>query len=342
MIGMLTFINPPRRAKTTRVRRRRKGATAREGKEKVMARKTRVRRRVRRSRRRSTPTIHRRRRRRVTVSNPAPVRRRRRRSRKNPLFRSRRTGKFKGSAPGKRLHRRRRRPHYWHNPKRRRSGRRYRRNPGTGRRRIALLSNPVNAVMQVVKEAFSGDTLEQVFQTGLGFGAAAAGQRFVTRKLFPGLNTDVGRVGVTFGVSLIETLLLSFFGQSRMAVRALTGGLLATAWQGASEWLPASVKDFVPTLGDNEDAEFRQAIEQEVLREIRGGSSDEGMSVYLTPAGVSDTYLQPAGSSAYLTQSEADRAAGMSVYLTRKEVEATSGMGDSDGEFGRGGMPERF
>ncbi len=67
-------------------------------------------------------------------------RRKRRRSRRNPLFKSRLTGRFKGRGPGRQMHRRRRRPHYWHNPvvpvswnprKRRGSRRRrsYRNNP---------------------------------------------------------------------------------------------------------------------------------------------------------------------------------------------------------------------
>ena len=84
----------------------------------------------------------RRRRRRSYRRNPVlpiswnPRRRRRRRSRRNPLFRSRRSGRFKGRAPGRRLHRRRRSPHYWHNQgvtggflnNGRRRRRRYRRN----------------------------------------------------------------------------------------------------------------------------------------------------------------------------------------------------------------------
>ena len=86
----------------------------------------------------------RRRRRRSYRRNPVlpiswnPRRRRRRRSRRNPLFRSRRSGRFKGRGPGRQLHRRRRRPHYWHNQgiqggflnngRRRRRRRSYRRN----------------------------------------------------------------------------------------------------------------------------------------------------------------------------------------------------------------------
>lgn len=358
MIGMLTFLNPPTR-KGARVRVRRRGRkTAREGKEKVMAR-TRVRRRGRRVRR-SVPVIRRRRRRvtKVRVSR----RRRRRAARKNPLFRSRRSGKFKGRGPGRRLHRRRRSPHYWHNPpirrrrrrharrnpvvRRRRSSRRYRRNPGTValRRRVSL-SDPIGSVMAVFKEAFSKETLMAAVQSGIGFGGTLGGSKLIFNS-FAMLNTPIGRVGTNFVVTVLETLLFGAVGGAKLGARVLTGGLLATIWQGVSEAVRGTpAAQWVPTLGEGpEDAEFRRAIEGEVLRELRGGrrAGPDGMSIYLKPAGIN--YVPAAGTNAYLTGREADKLAvgGVNAYMTERELDRATGMGDSEGEFGSASAPERF
>lgn len=197
------------------------------------------------------------------------------------------------------------------------------------------------------------DTFESMFQTGIGFGATAGGARFVYRGLLTGLNTPIGRVGTHLGVTLIETLVLGYIGGPRFATRALTGGLLATGWQGLTELVSGTpAADYIPTLGEGaETEEFRKAIEQEVLKEIRGGgvsgySQDrDGMSIYLQPAGVSETYLSPAGASAYLTEGEAERAehnVGVSAYLTEGEVDRITGMGDAETEFSSESAPERF
>lgn len=190
------------------------------------------------------------------------------------------------------------------------------------------------------------DSVETVFQAGLGFGAALAGSRLVYRKVLPVLDTPVGRVGTHIGVSVLETVLAGYVGGSRLATRVLTGGLLATLWQGLTEILPSEAKEFIPTLGDSESPEFRRAIETEVLRELRGGGGDGGgMSTYLQPAGVSQSYLQSAGSSAYLTGREGMNLerSGVSAYLTERElVAAEGGMGSSDTEFGGRSLPERF
>lgn len=212
------------------------------------------------------------------------------------------------------------------------------------------MSNPLDAVTKIFKDAFSMDTLEAVFQSGIGFGVAAGGARFVYRGLITDLNTPVGRVASHLGVTIAETLLLGYIGGPKMGTRALTGGLLATAWQGLTEAVadtPAA--EYIPTLGEGPSSEeFRQAIESEVLKEIHGARrGGEGMSIYLQPAGVSDTYLSPAGASAYLTEREVQRAenrpVGMSAYLTEREAErAQAGMGQEDGEFGSSLLPEAF
>lgn len=78
---------------------------------------------------------HRRRRSRRVRRNPVlpiswnPTRRRRRRTRRNPLFLSRRGFSGRKHKGYRRLHRRRRSPRYWHNPRKRRHSRRYRNNP---------------------------------------------------------------------------------------------------------------------------------------------------------------------------------------------------------------------
>jgi hypothetical protein len=238
------------------------------------------------------------------------------------------------------------------NPRRRR--RSARRAAYSSRRRVRLHRNPVEGIMDSLQEAFSMDTLTSVFHTALGFGGTAIGSRLIMKKVIPVLGTTpVGRIGTTFGTAVLGGMLLGMVGGKDLGIRATTGGLLTSLWQILTEVLPAEAKEFVPTLGDAESDQFRKAIEQEVLREIRngGGGSEDGMSVYLQPAGVSETYLQPAGSSAYLTSKEAMRdveqgyadggAPGVGAYLTSNEVVRTEGMGQYESEFGRS-QGERF
>jgi len=186
------------------------------------------------------------------------------------------------------------------------------------------------------------DSLVSMAQTGLGFGLTAGGSRLVYRQLFVQLDTPIGRVGTNLAGALIQTLVLGMIGGTKLATRALTGGLLAAGWQGLTEAVrDTQAAQWIPTLGEDADtASFRKALQREVLREISGGrrAGAEGMSVYLQPAGVSETYLQPAGSAAYLTQQEI-RNANLGAYLTQKEV---TGLGDSESEFSAGSAPERF
>jgi hypothetical protein len=320
-----------------------------------------VRRRVRRRTSNANPKRRVVRRRRAV--NNAPRRRvRRRRIQSNMKGWFKRRGKrwgrrgiarrFRG---GKRYTRPRRRRVLQNNPpKRRRSSRRrrsYSANPG--RRRVRLLANPIGAITDIFEEAFSGETLETVFHTGLGFGGTLVGSRLIYKQLITGLgDSALGRIGTTLGVSILGGALLGMIGGPKLGVRALGGGMLATLWAGLSEAVKdTKAADWIPTLGEGpESAEFRQAIEAEVLKELRGGGmsqdgeeTEEGMSVYLQPAGVSETYLSPAGSQTYLTSGEAERSAGMATYLTRQNVVASeAGVGDSDSEFGGESLPERF
>lgn len=234
------------------------------------------------------------------------------------------------------------------NPIRRRRGsrRRYRRNPGSiALRRRVSLSDPIGSVMGVFKEAFSKDTLMAAVQSGLGFGGTLGGSKLLFNS-FAMLNTPVGRVGTNLVVTILETLLFGALGGARLGARVLTGGLLATIWQGVSEAVRGTpAAQWVPTLGEGpEDAEFRRAIESEVLRELRGGGSysDEGMSIYLQPAGVN--YVPAAGANAYMTGREADKLASqnMSAYMTGRELDRTTGMGDAEEEFSASSAPERF
>jgi len=300
----------------------------------------------------------------------------RRRRRANPLYRAR-SGRFTARHTGRRL--RRVRPRGWRvneNPRRRvrrrkrrdtadnprvrhrRPRRRGRRNPvyysdnarRRGRRMVRLLDNPLEALKAAFTEAFSGDTIETVFHTGLGFGGTLVGSKLIYKTLITAVDTPIGRVGTTLGVGILGSALLGMVGGPQLAVRALAGGLLATVWQGVSEVVRGTkAADWVPTLGEGpESEEFRKAIEAEVLKEIRGGGGGarrtaEGMSVYIQPAGVSEYYLTPAGQQAYLTANEAEKAAGMQTYLTQREVEmAAAGVGDTDSEFGGKNLPERF
>lgn len=319
-------------------------------------------------RRRATANAPRRRRshrrRRVAQNAPRRIRhRRRRRTVSNARGWFGRRGKRYGRRGiarrfhgGKRYTRpRKRRRVMQDNPPRRRRRRSHRRrrsySANPGRRRVRLLANPIAAITDIFEEAFSGETLETVFHTGLGFGGTLVGSRLIYKQLLTGLGeSPFGRIGTTLGVSILGSALLGVVGGHKLGVRALGGGLLATLWQGITEAVHGTkAADWIPTLGEGpESAEFRKAIESEVLKELRGGGmsqDDEGMSVYLQPAGVSETYLTPAGSQAYLTSREAEKdvRGGMSAYLTSRNVEASeAGVGDTDSEFGGNSLPERF
>ena len=244
--------------------------------------------------------------------------------------------------------------------------RKARRNPSgkVYRRRYNLMNNPLTALTDTLKEAFSGETLETVFHTGLGFGGTLVASRLIYRQLITGLgDSAVGRVGTTAVAGVLTSALLGTIGGKGLGVRALMGGLLATLWAGVSEVVKdTDAAEWIPTLGEGESEEFRKAIEQEVLRELKGGGvshheaegegqseaeyDEEGMSYYLSPAGAQE-YQAPAGSEAYLTSQEAEAAEdaphGMEAYLTSREVVAAeAGVGQSDSEFGPAGMPERF
>lgn len=189
------------------------------------------------------------------------------------------------------------------------------------------------------------ETIKSTLQMGLGFGITAGGSRLVYRQLLTGLDTQVGRVGTNLAAALLQTLVLGLIGGPTLATRALTGGILATVWQGLTEAVrDTKAAEWIPTLGEDADSSsFRKALQREVLREISGGSraGAEGVSVYLQPAGVSERYLSPAGTHAYLTEGEASRA-NMGAYLTQREVDKVTGMGDAEGEFSASSAPERF
>ena len=199
--------------------------------------------------------------------------------------------------------------------------------PRRYRRRRMIHDNPVAAITGVFEEAFSPESLELVFHTGLGFGGTLVGSRLIYKQLIPAIDTPVGRVGVHAAGALASGMLLGAVGGPVLGARALTGGLLATLWQLVSEAVRGSkAQDWVPTLGESPEVEaFRKAVEQEVLKEIRSG-----VSGYLPPAG-SEAYLTPAGSEAYLTEREAE--GGMSAYLTDTEAARTV-VGVGSHEFG--------
>lgn len=204
----------------------------------------------------------------------------------------------------------------------------------------------MGAITGVLKEAFSKESLETAIQGTLGFAGALGGSKLVYRTLIPALDTQFGRPLVTLLATIVETLVGGWVGGSRFGARVLVGGLIGTVWQGVSEAIRGTkAADWVPLLGEGpEDAAFRRAIEQEVLRELKGGSNADGMSIYLRPAGVQ--YVRPAGSQAYLTGREAQRLennpAGVGAYMTQRELDQTSGMGDAEGEFSAASAPERF
>lgn len=310
--------------------------------------------------------VVRRRRRRARRYDDNPRRRVSRRRRRNPsgyirirrrwrpitrYARRSRRGRIRSFRFPRTYRRRRRARRYYDNPPRRRRvhrRRRYASNPRRySRRRFRLLANPIDAIKSAIEDAFSMDTLETLFHSALGFGGTAVASRLLYKKVIPAIGESaIGRVATTFGTSVLGSGLLAMLTKnSTMATRFMAGGMLTTLWQLLSEILPDEAKEFVPTLGDNESPEFRRAIESEVLKELRRSgvsATDEGMSVYVQPAGVEEVYVTAAGTEAYLTERETERA-GVSGYLTEREAEAAvAGVGEPYDEFSAKSLPERF
>lgn len=271
----------------------------------------------------SFPKRYRRSRRRRVLSNPVVVSNpRRRRARRNPRA-SRRS---------------------------RRSYRHVRRNPAASYR---LSSDPIAAIKNALMSAFSMDTVETVVQMGVGFGGALTMTKMGIASFWP-VGTPVPVYAPPL-VTVVSTALLtglsSLLKNPKLSARVLTGGLFAAMWQGLTAAVAGtSIQPYIPTLsGSPETDAFRKAIESEVLKELKGGgvhgylraAGSEGISTYLQPAGIQ--YLKAAGSEAYLTQVNTERAnAGMGAYLTQVNEEmANAGIGQDD-EFSRKGMSEQF
>jgi hypothetical protein len=194
---------------------------------------------------------------------------------------------------------------------------------------MTLRSNPIAAITDMFKEAFDRDTLETILYTGVGLGGTLAGTQLIAGKegLIPAAGESaIGRILTSVGVSVLGAGVTGMFIDKKAATRFLVGGLLGTFLQGLGALIPATsdARKWIPTVGmgqDAETAEFRRAIENEVLKELRGG----GMSEYIQPAGT-EQYIPAAGSEAYLTEHEAEVATGMGAYLTEHEAEVATGM----------------
>lgn len=235
----------------------------------------------------------------------------------------------------------------------RRSYRHVRRNPAASYR---LSSDPVSAIKNALMSAFSMDTMETLFQMGIGFGGSMTLSKWLYVQ--PWMPATAGtapfvQVGSTFLSTALLTGASVLLKNPKLTARVLTGGLFATLWQAISLAVAGTpAQQFIPTLsGSPETDAFRKAIEAEVLKELKGGgvhgylrsAGSEGMSTYLQPAGIS--YLRPAGSEAYLTQFNTQQAnGGMGAYLTQFNTDqANAGMGGGvEDEFSRRGMSERF
>lgn len=200
------------------------------------------------------------------------------------------------------------------------------------------MDNPFQAVMDVVKDAFARPTLDTAVHTALGFGGTLVAAKLLSSPSVLNATGEAtldkfGRVGITLASNVGSSLLGSMVLGKVAGARMLVGGLLATIWQGVTELVKGTpAADYVPTLGQAVDEDFRKAVETEVLRNLRRGG---GMSAYLTPAG-SAMYLPPAGSAAYMTP----RGAGMEAFATEHSI-VDAGVG-ADAEFGRNTEIERF
>lgn len=285
--------------------------------------------------------------------------------------RRRRRGSRKGQIRGfkfpKRYRRSRRRRHVRSNPvvvanpARRR--RRVRRNPSSRRRyrRVyrnpiaRLASDPIGAIKNAIMSAFSVDTLESLAHMGVGFGGSLFFGKWLTNQSWVPTTPEsmpYWKIASTFGATLGLTGLSSLLKKPQLTARILTGGLFATLWQTLSQAVSGTqFQQYVPTLSGAADDDFRRAIENEVLRELRGGGVNgylpaagaEGYETYLRPAGIE--YLRAAGSEAYLTNVNLTKAeGGMGAYLTELGAEkAQAGLGDDFAdEFSRRSLPERF
>ena len=278
----------------------------------------------------------------------------RRSRRRNPLWRSKVSGRFKGRRPGRLLHRISggmgwRNPpmtNTWFGQPRRhrfaalkgwRGRRRYRNNPRRHRRSIRLRDNPVASIASRIEEAFSQEGIGDFLQGLVGFGGSLAGSQLITTQMIKDANTPLGRIISTLGTGLILSA-LSGYVSPKAPKRVFFGALLATGYRALSEVVPAEKKATFPLpllAGMGEDTDFRKVVEAEILKNLRA----RGVSGYLPPAGLAN-YRRPAGMDAYLTESE---AAGMGAYLTESEAAGLvpSGVGYAD-EFSGGDAPERF
>lgn len=288
-----------------------------------MARKTRRRRHKTPSRGRGgrfmkSTRRHRRSGRRRTRRNPVlpiswnPSRRRRRRTRRNPLFLSRKGFSARKHRGYRRLHRRRHSPRFWHNPKRRRSHRRYRNNPVlpiSWNPGGMLSGGPVGEVMGRMKSFID---VRFWTETGLpaasGFFGSKAVGGFIYNQLPNALLTNVPSVAWPY---------------VRMATDALGGAGLA--WltgrfvgkkQGDAVWLGTvvnvayslmrqllggtTIASYIGLSGTNDDLADRMKLEiaRRVQSSIRGGGLN-GVGSYLRT-----TNMRPGnGVGEYVTES---------------------------------------
>jgi hypothetical protein len=314
--GAVIGMNAPRRKKRSRskIRSRRSAVSRRSRRSRSrkamrrsqMARKTRRRRHKTPSRGRGgrfmkSTRRHRRSSRRRTRRNPVlpiswnPTRRRRRRSRRNPLFLSRKGFSGRKHSGYRRLHRRRHSPRYWHNPSRRRSHRRYRRNPV-----LPISWNPVSAlgmggpVGSVLGRVKSFIDVRFWTETGL---PAASG--------FFGSKAVGGFVYNQIPVSILQNVPAAAFPYVRMATDALGGAGLA--WlvgrfigkkQGDMVWLGTVVNvaysalkavlggtDIARTIGlDGLGDDLASRMKQEIAGRVQ--NSLNGLGSYLRTTNV--------------------------------------------------------
>jgi len=285
--------------------------------------------RVRRSRRRrvargaggrfkSARRSHRRRR---TRRNPVvPVswnpRRKRRRSRRNPLFKSRITGRFKGRAPGRQLHRRRRAPHYWHNPvvpiswnpRRRRHGRRrsYRNNPVLP----FFAMNPSGAVGDVLGKLKSMVDVSFWTETGIPVAAGFFGSKVLGNQIYNYLPnvllSNVPSAAWPFIRATVNTLAgagLSWGASKVLSKKAADNIWLGTVVGVAADLIKQLLESFAPGvasslglsgLGQSVDDRMKDAIAARVRGNLNG---------YLTVRNVRENVARPVNGlgSTYVT-----------------------------------------
>lgn len=232
-------------------------------------------------------------------------RRKRRRSRRNPLFLSKRGFSGRKHRGYRQLHRRRRRPHFWHNPvvpiswnprKRRGGRRRYRNNPVLP----YFAMNPGNAVGEIMGKLKSMIDVSFWTETGMPVAVGFFGSKVVGSKIYDlipaSILSYVPTPAAPFVRATVNTLAgaaLSWGAGRFMSKKAGDNIWLGTVVGVAADLIKTLLDTYVPGfsssiglsgLGSSLDDKMKDAITQRVRNNLNG---------YLTVRNVRENAARP-------------------------------------------------